>query len=94
MHDDKHLLPITVHDLWQMVKKQLSTQKSKKIRLGYQHKGLKVDIDDIAMHMEGKVIEQVDVTFGEDTIVIHLGDGSSIEIIVDSIYADVPVLDD
>jgi len=53
-----------------------------------------MDIDEIAEHMVGKIVEEVQVTFGEDTLTIFLSDGSSIEIVVDSIYADIPELDD
>lgn len=51
-------------------------------------------IDDIAKIMVNKVIEEVTITYGEDTMIIYLSDGSSIEIVVDSIYADIPDLDD
>ena len=44
--------------------------------------------------MVGKVIEECLVTFGEDTITLYLSDGSSIEFVIDSIYADIPGLDD
>ena len=53
-----------------------------------------MDINEIADIMEGKIIEQVNITYGEDTITLFLSDGSSIEIVVDSIYADIPELDD
>ena len=53
-----------------------------------------MNIDQIAEHMVGKIIEECQVVFGEDTLTIFLSDGTSIEIIVDSIYADIPELDD
>ena len=53
-----------------------------------------MDIDEIAQVMTGKIIEEVVVTYGEDTMTLFLSDGSSIEIIIDSIYADIPKLDD
>lgn len=53
-----------------------------------------MNIDTIATHMVGKIIEEVEVTYGEDTMVIYLSDGTSIELIIDSIYADIPELDD
>ena len=53
-----------------------------------------MDIDEIASIMTGKIIEEVAVTYGEDTFTIFLSDGSSIEIVVDSIYADIPETDD
>ena len=53
-----------------------------------------MDIQLIALHMLDKTINNVDVVHGEDTTVIHLDDGSSIELIVDSIYMSVQDLDD
>jgi len=53
-----------------------------------------MNIDEIAEHMIGKTIEDVTLTFGEDTITIFLSNGMSVEIICDSIYADVPEFDD
>jgi hypothetical protein len=53
-----------------------------------------MDIDEIAEVMTGKIIEEVSITYGEDTMILFLSDGSSIEIVVDSIYADIPELDD
>lgn len=53
-----------------------------------------MDINTIAEIMEGKIIEECLVTYGEDTLTLFLSDGSSIEIVVDSIYADIPALDD
>tara|TARA_R110000803_G_scaffold132256_3_gene199468 strand:- start:523 stop:753 length:231 start_codon:yes stop_codon:yes gene_type:complete len=66
-----------------------------RIAVGYQHlKKVKMDIQQIAEHMVGKTIEAVDVVYGEDTLIIFLDDGSDIELIVDSIHANVPDLDD
>lgn len=53
-----------------------------------------MDIDEIAEVMTGKFIEEVQLTFGEDVMTLFLSDGSSIEIVIDSIYADIPELDD
>jgi len=53
-----------------------------------------MDIDKISEIMIGKVIEEVSITYGEDTMTLFLSDGSSIEIVIDSIYADIPELDD
>jgi hypothetical protein len=48
------------------------------------------DINKIAKHMEGKIISDVQVVYGEDTLVIYLSDEdgqiTSVELIVDSIY--------
>lgn len=77
-----------------MEQKQQSNKRKKKIRVNYQHKVSIVDIDEIAEKMIGKTIEDVTVTYGEDTITIFLSNGMSIEIICDSIYADIPEFDD
>jgi len=77
-----------------MVEEQQADEGFKKIRVGYQHLGRIMDIDEIASIMTGKIIEEVAVTYGEDTFTIFLSDGSSIEIVVDSIYADIPETDD
>jgi hypothetical protein len=53
-----------------------------------------MDIQLIALHMTDKTINSVDVVYGEDTMVINLSDGSSIELIVDTAYMNVPDLDD
>tara|TARA_R110000823_G_scaffold241505_1_gene366212 strand:- start:1568 stop:1810 length:243 start_codon:yes stop_codon:yes gene_type:complete len=70
-------------------------KRNKKIQLGYQHlKKVKMDIQQIAEHMVGKIVDAVDVVYGEDTMIIYLDDGSDIELIIDSIHANVPDLDD
>jgi|TARA_R110000803_G_scaffold22253_6_gene55625 hypothetical protein len=53
-----------------------------------------MDIQDIATHITGKIIDAVDVIYGENSMIIYLDDGSDIELIVDSIHANVPDLDD
>jgi hypothetical protein len=55
---------------------------------------MQMDIQLIALAMEGKTIEAIDVVYGEDTMVIHLDDGSSVELIIDSAYMNVQDLDD
>jgi len=77
-----------------MVEKQQTEERFQKVRVGYQHLGKSMDIDKIAEVMTGKVIEEVAITWGEDTMTIFLSDGSSIEIVIDSIYADIPEMDD
>ena len=77
-----------------MVEKQQAEERFQKVRVGYQHLGRSMDIDKIAEVMTGKVIEEVAITWGEDTMTIFLSDGSSIEIVIDSIYADIPEMDD
>lgn len=53
-----------------------------------------MDVHEIAEHMTGKIIDAVDVVYGEDTIVLYLDDGSDVELIIDSIYCNVPDKDD
>jgi len=57
-------------------------------------KEIPMDIQEIADHIIGKTIDSVDVVYGENTLIIYLNDGSNVEMIVDSIYANVPQLDD
>jgi hypothetical protein len=45
-----------------------------------------MDIQLIALHMLDKTIDDVDIVFGENTMTIFLDDGSSVEMIVDSIH--------
>ena len=80
--------------LRQMVEKQQTSKGHEKIQVRHQHLGRSMDIDEIAEVMTGKIIEEVAITYGEDTMTIFLSDGSSIEIVIDSIYADIPELDD
>ena len=77
-----------------MVEEQQTNQKLEKVTIRHQHLGRTMDIDEIAEVMTGKIIEEVAITYGEDTMTIFLSDGSSIEIVIDSIYADIPELDD
>ena len=78
-----------------MVEEQQKNEGSKKVRVGYQHLGIIMNnIDEIADHLVGKTIEDATVVWGEDTLTLFLSDGSSIEIIIDSIYAEIPQLDD
>ena len=53
-----------------------------------------MDIQLIALHMLDKTIDNVDIVHSEDTMVIHLDDGSSVELIIDSAYMNVQDLDD
>lgn len=51
-----------------------------------------MNIQKIAKHMEGAYIEDVQVVYGEDTLIItisHNGEVSTVEMIVDSIYLEV-----
>ena len=80
--------------LWEVVKRE-SFHRKNKIQLGYTHiRKIKMDVQLIAMHMADKTIDAVDVVQGESELIIHLSDGSSIEMIVDSIHMNVQDLDD
>ena len=46
------------------------------------------DIEEIAEWLENKLIIEVQTVRGEDTMVFYFEDGSSMELIVDSIYVD------
>jgi len=71
------------------------THTKNKIKVGYTHiKRIKMEIQLIALHMLDKTIDNVDIVHGEDTMVIHLDDGSSVELIIDSAYMNIQDLDD
>ena len=53
-----------------------------------------MDVQLIALHMENKTIDAVDVVQGESELIIYLSDGSSVELIVDSIHMNIQDLDD
>lgn len=53
-----------------------------------------MNIDEIATAMVGEIIEAADVVYGNDSLTLYLSSGMSVEIIVDSIFADIPELDD
>ena len=77
-----------------MVKGQ-KTHRKNTIRLGYTHiRKLEMDVLEIALHMKDKTIAAVDIVQGESELIIHLSDGSSVELIVDSIHMNVQDLDD
>ena len=45
-----------------------------------------MDILLIAKHIMDKTIDDIDIVYGENTMTIFLDDGSSVEMIVDSIH--------
>jgi len=45
-----------------------------------------MDIQLIAEHMRDKIIDDIDIVYGENTMTIFLNDGSSVEMIIDSIH--------
>jgi len=74
--------------------KQQSSKRVKQTRINRQRvRTIMNDIEKIAEHMVGTTIEECQITYGEDTITIFLSSGASIEIVVDSIYADIPEFD-
>ena len=80
--------------MWEMEQRKKAYRKSK-IRVGYTHiRKMRMDIQLIALHMLDKTIDNVDVVHGEDTMVIHLSDGSSVELIIDSAYMNIQEIDD
>ena len=71
------------------------TNRNKKIRLGFTHiRKIEMDVNLIALHMLDKTIDNVEVVGGDSEMIISLSDGSSIELIVDSIYMNIQDLDD
>ena len=78
-----------------MVSKRQSRKRAEKIKLSYQHKvRIMNDIQKISEELIGKEITAVDVVYGEDILILHLQDGSVLEIIIDAIYLDSPDYDD
>lgn len=59
----------------------------------YQRLRLIMDIEEIAQHMTDKLVIGVEVLYDANTMILTLDDGSSIELIVDSIFAEVPSYD-
>jgi hypothetical protein len=69
--------------------------RKNKITTGFAHiRKVKVDINLIAAHMINKTIDAVDIVYGEDTMIMTLSDGSSVELIIDSIYMNIQEVDD
>jgi len=77
------------------VEQTKQTNKNKKVRLGFAHiRKIEMDVNLIALHMLDKTIDNVEVVGGDSEMIISLSDGSSIELIVDSIYMNIQDLDD
>ena len=71
------------------------SNKNNKIRVGFTHlERIPVDIKLIALHMVDKTIDNVEIAYDDSEIIISLDDGTSVELIVDSIHMNVPNLDD
>lgn len=71
-------------------REQVSSQRE-----GFSNKRLRLimNIDEIAQHMTDKTVIGVEVLYDANTMIVTLDDGSSIELIVDSIFAEVPSYD-
>lgn len=54
---------------------------------------LTMDINEIADHMTDKVVIGVEVEYDNNTLVLTLDDGSTIELVVDSIFAEIQPYD-
>jgi len=77
------------------VEQTKQTNRNKKVRLGFAHiRKIEMDVNLIALHMLDKTIDNVEVVGGDSEMIISLSDGSSIELIVDSIYMNIQDLDD
>src|SRR6056300_1057088 len=88
------LYSLSMPELW-LVEQRKQIRKKQKFKLKYQHlRKVRMDINEISEHIVGKTIEAVDVVFGEDTMIIYLDDGSDVELIIDTIYCNVPDKDD
>tara|TARA_R110000824_G_scaffold167964_1_gene345036 strand:+ start:59 stop:325 length:267 start_codon:yes stop_codon:yes gene_type:complete len=77
------------------VVKVKQTNKNKKIRLGFTHiRKIEMDVNLIALHMLDKTIDNVEVVGTDSEMIITLSDGSTVELIIDSIYMNIQDLDD
>jgi hypothetical protein len=52
-----------------------------------------MNIEEIAEHMTDKMVIGVEVLYDANAMILTLDDGSSIELVVDSIFAEVPTYD-
>jgi len=80
--------------LWEVVKRKKTHRKNTIILRCAHLRKVEMDVQLIALHMADKTIDAVDVVQGESEMILHLSDGSSVEMIIDSIYMNVQELDD
>jgi len=52
-----------------------------------------MDINEIADHMTDKLVIGVEIEYDNNTLVLTLDDGSTIELVVDSIFAEIQPYD-
>jgi len=77
------------------VEQRENPYRKNKLQLGYTHiRKMKMDVNLIALHMVDKTIDNVEIVGGDSEMIITLSDGSTIELIVDSIYMNIQDLDD
>jgi hypothetical protein len=62
-------------------------------RVGYQHMKI-MDIEALCQHIIGKTIVEAEAYYDNSQLNITLNDGTYIEITCDSVYSEVPELDD
>lgn len=53
-----------------------------------------MDVHTIALLMQDNTIEAVDVVQGDSEMILHLSDGISVELVIDSIHINIQDLDD
>jgi hypothetical protein len=53
-----------------------------------------MDIEKVVSAMVGKTIEEAQIGYQDSELTLFLDDGTVIDIIVDTIHADIPELDD
>ena len=63
-------------------------------RVGYQHIKVFMNIQELCQHVVGKTIVEAEAYYENSQLNITLNDGTYIEITCDSVYSEVPELDD
>ena len=63
-------------------------------RVGHQHIRKIMDIEALCQHIVGKTIVEAEAYYENSQLNITLNDGTYIEITCDSVYSEVPELDD
>lgn len=73
---------------------QVSEIREIKPRLSYQHIRKIMDIEALCQHLVGKTIVEAEAYYENSQLNITLNDGTYVEITCDSVYSEVPTLDD
>ena len=63
-------------------------------RVSYQHIRKIMDIEALCEHLVGKTIVEAEAYYENSQLNITLNDGTYIEITVDTVYSEIPTLDD